>query len=179
MPNSGNRRNVLRKNKKERKMNSKRKLIFLHLVILLLSSAHLYAQGWKVPPSKAKDLSPFLFTDETRKAGEELYLANCQACHGDPGRGNVLMVVPAPPDLATERMQRNTDGEMFYKIVEGHDVMPAHMNILSATEGWKVVSYIRSFNVNYKQQVAPKGEVAPGKTKNSLKKGERTKKRKR
>lgn len=151
------------KNKKEKKMNNSGKLIFLYLVIFLLSSELLSAQVWKVPPSRAKDLSPFIFTDETRKAGEELYVANCQACHGDPGKGNVLMMVPAPPDITTKRMQRNTDGEMFYKITEGHKIMPPHKNILSAVEGWRVISYIRSFNPDYKQQVAPKGEVSPGK----------------
>ena len=149
---------------------------FLLLVIFLLSSELLSAQDWNVPANKTKALSPFKFTDETRKAGEVLYMDKCQACHGDPGKGNVLMTVPAPPDLATKKMQRNTDGEMFYKISEGHTVMLSFRNILSATEIWNLVSYVRGFNDNYKQQVAPKEEGATGKTKIS---GEKSKKKKR
>ena len=148
-------------------------------MILLLSSDLLSAQGWKVPADKAKALSPFIFTDETRKAGEVLYIDKCQACHGDPGSGNVLMTIPAPTDLATEKMQRNTDGEMFYKISEGHTVMLSFKDILSATEIWKIVSYIRSFNDKYKQEVAPKEEGAACKTDISSGRDGKSKKRKR
>ena len=150
-------------------MQRKRKLIFLPLLVLLLLTDHLFAQDWTVPPEKAKSLSSFAFTGETRKAGEVLYTTNCKSCHGDPGKGNVLKSVPPPTDPGSPKMQQNTDGEMFFKISEGRTLMPPFKNTLSSTEIWRIISYIRSFNDQYKQQVAQKPEgAAAGKTKITL-----------
>jgi len=136
------------------------------LLVLLLLSKPLTAQEWIVPPDKGKTLSSFSFTDETRKAGEVLYTTNCKSCHGDPGKGNVLKSVPPPTDPGSAKMQKNADGEMFFKISEGRSLMPAFKNILSSTDIWRIISYIRSFNDQYKQQVAQKPEgAAAGKTK--------------
>jgi mono/diheme cytochrome c family protein len=128
-------------------------------IILLLTSWFLFpervnAQEWTVPPDRAKVLSPFPFTDETKKAGETIFMTNCKSCHGDPGKGNFIALNPPPPDPAQEKMQRNRDGELLYKIREGHGAMPPFKNTLPGTSIWNVISYIRSFNPNYKQQVS-------------------------
>ena len=60
-------------------------------------------------------------------------------------------------------MQQNTDGSLHFKISEGRGPMPSFKNVLSSVDIWNVIAYIRSYNQEYKQQLAIKptfgGEV--------------------
>jgi mono/diheme cytochrome c family protein len=120
---------------------------------LVLFPSFTRGQEWIVPEEKRGRLSTFPFSDETRKEGERLYTVNCMSCHGNPGKGNFLALVPAPGDPATEKIQRNSDGEIFYKVTVGKGQMPSFRSVLTTDEIWKTVSYIRSFNKSYVQQV--------------------------
>jgi mono/diheme cytochrome c family protein len=130
---------------------------YLSLLLIAVISLPVVAQEWVVPPEIGARLSPAAFSDSTRKAGAELYNTNCKSCHGDPGKNNVIKLVPPPPDPASLKMQVNTDGAMYYKISEGRTPMPSFKNILSATDHWRVISYIRSFNDKYVQKTEVKG----------------------
>jgi mono/diheme cytochrome c family protein len=112
------------------------------------------SQEWTVPADKKGKLSPFAFTDETRKAGERIFTLNCMSCHGTPGKANFLKtLVPVPGDPASDKYQANLDGEIFYKVTQGRGPMPSFKNSLSSNDIWNVISYIRSFNKNYVQKV--------------------------
>lgn len=128
----------------------KRYLFFL----IVLISLRLSAQEWVVPAESAAKLSPFAFTDSTRKVGADLYNINCKSCHGDPGKNNVINLVPPPPDPASAKMQGNPDGALQFKVFQGRAPMPSFKNILSASDIWRVISYIRSFNDKYIQEIA-------------------------
>ena len=62
-------------------------------------------------------------------------------------------------------MTRMTDGELFWKISEGHRPMPAFKNKLSEEERWQLVDYIRTFS----QPLAdsPAESAAPGPNKDA------------
>lgn len=124
------------------------------LLIIVLFSLQLSAQEWVVAPAEAALKSPFAFTDSTRKAGEVIYVANCKSCHGDPGKNNVIQLVPIPPDAASVKMQANTDGALHYKLIQGRGAMPSFKNTLSSTDLWRVISFMRGFNPKYVQEVA-------------------------
>jgi len=115
----------------------------------------LFVQGqdWVVPEDRKARLSTFPFTDETRKEGDRLYQINCHSCHGDPGKNNYIALQPPPGDPATDKIQHNTDGEIFHKVTTGRGQMPSFRSVLTTEEIWKIVSYIRSFNSDYVQQV--------------------------
>jgi hypothetical protein len=130
---------------------------YLSLLLIAVISLPVVAQEWVVPAEIGARLSPAVFSDSTRKAGAELYNTNCKSCHGDPGKNNVIKLVPPPPDAASLKMQDNTDGAMYFKISEGRTPMPSFKNILSATDHWRVISYIRSFNDKYVQKTEVKG----------------------
>jgi mono/diheme cytochrome c family protein len=128
---------------------------FFGLLLIQLLIPELSAQEWIVPADKKGKLSTFPFSDETRKAGEKLYSINCMSCHGTPGKANYLPLVPPPGDPATEKIQKNNDGEIFYKVSVGRGQMPSFRSVLTSNEIWNVVSFLRSFNTAYKQQVMP------------------------
>jgi hypothetical protein len=113
------------------------------------------AQGWVAPEDKKGKLSPFAFSEETRKAGEKLYAINCKSCHGIPGKGNFLNLVPPPGDPATDKIQHNSDGEIFYKVTTGRGPMPSFKNAVSSNDIWNIISFLRSFNAKYVQSVMP------------------------
>jgi len=127
-------------------------IISILLFFLLLPSLS-WSQDWVVPEERRGRLSTFPFTDETRKSGEKLYTANCMSCHGTPGRGNYLNLIPIPGDPATEKIQKNSDGEIFHKVSAGRGQMPAFRNVLTGEEIWNIVSYLRSYNKTYVQKV--------------------------
>ncbi len=127
---------------------------YFSILFIVLISWRLTAQEWVVPAENNARLSPFAFSDSTQQAGAILYSVNCKSCHGDPGKNNVINLVPPPVDPASEKMQSNPDGALFFKIFAGHGQMPSFKNILSSAEIWKVVSYIRSFNQQYVQKIA-------------------------
>lgn len=117
---------------------------------------YLPAQEWIVPQEFRLRLSPFEFSEASAEAGRTIYTANCLSCHGNPGRNNFLRSLnPQPGDPASEEYQSNSDGEIFYKVSEGRGQMPGFKNVLSQTDIWNVVSYVRTFNTDYVQVVAP------------------------
>jgi mono/diheme cytochrome c family protein len=123
------------------------------ILCLLIIPSLLNGQDWVVPEERRGRLSTFPFTDETKKEGERLYNINCMSCHGTPGKNNYIALEPSPGDPATEKIQRNLDGEIFHKVLVGRGQMPSFRSVLSTDEIWKIVSYLRSFNRSYVQKV--------------------------
>lgn len=134
------------------------------IVYLLISSLSAMAQEWVVPEDKRGKLSPFTFNEETRKAGERLYTINCMSCHGTPGKANFSNLVPSPGDPATDKIQHNSDGEIFFKVTTGRGPMPSFKNAIKANDIWNLISFLRSFNTKYVQSVMPviKSSAYPG-----------------
>ena len=130
-------------------MHLHRKVITL-VGILALLNLNAFAT-WEVPADQKGVRSPVKFTPELQQAGGQIYQKNCQSCHGTPGKDDWARLVPPPGDLAKEPAQKNTDGELFYKITAGKAPMPEFRNILNEEERWNLVAYIRSFNAAYVQ----------------------------
>ncbi|HEY5146409.1 MAG TPA: c-type cytochrome, partial [Polyangiaceae bacterium] len=82
-------------------------------------------------------------------AGRELYLANCQTCHGSDGTGKTAAGVglyPPPRDLSRTALEdrKRTDGELFYLVKNGvrNTGMPAWP--LEDRQIWELVAFLRS-----------------------------------
>jgi mono/diheme cytochrome c family protein len=81
--------------------------------------------------------------------GEELYQANCAACHGarGDGKGPELAGLPAAPSNFTdlEKMAGISDETLYQAISEGiGTAMPAFGEQLSSREMWALTDYLRS-----------------------------------
>lgn len=91
---------------------------------------------------------------------ERLYLVNCGICHGTKLDGNGPLYndgngkYPAmPKNLLTLVMP---DGQMFYSITYGKNLMGGYGSQLSTTQRWMVINYIKS-----KQKPAAPAATAP------------------
>lgn len=120
------------------------------ITLLLLSGSAVFAQSdWKVDEAKAKMKNPVAASETNIKEGQSLFLANCKSCHGDPGKANGLPLVPKPTDMANAAfLSTNTDGAIFTKVTEGRVAMPSFKAVLSETQRWQIVNYIRSLDKN-------------------------------
>jgi mono/diheme cytochrome c family protein len=136
-----------------------KKHVFLLLIFFTAIGTRVSAQAWIVPDDQKAIAAPFKFTPEMQKQGEQIYLKNCQSCHGLPGKDNWAKLTPPPGDLAKDKAQKQADGEIFYRITTGKVPMPEFRNIIPEDERWWVIAYLRTFNPKYVQP-APAAKAA-------------------
>ena len=120
------------------------KIIASALVLTFVTTGSV-AQTWEVSTDKANITNPLAGDATAIEAGKTLYMQNCKACHGDPGKNNGLPLPPNPPiDPASEQMQAQTHGALFFKVTEGRGAMTSFANTLTEEKRWQVVSYMKS-----------------------------------
>jgi mono/diheme cytochrome c family protein len=125
------------------------KLIIFFIIFTAVTGVS--AQTWVVPDDQKAVVAPVKFTPDMQKKGEEIYLKNCQSCHGLMGKDNWVKLTPPPGDLSKEKAQKQTDGEIFYRITTGKVPMPEFRNILPEDDRWSVIAYLRTYNPKYVQ----------------------------
>ena len=104
-------------------------------------------QPWQAPAEAANLVNPFKGDAGAVKAGRELYMQRCEACHGKEGKGNGYMaagILKPPTNLASTVVQANTDGELFWKITNGRPPMPANRIRFTDEERWQIVNFLRT-----------------------------------
>ena len=90
------------------------------------------------------------------KEAERLYLVNCGICHGTVLDGNGPLFkggdgpFPAKPaNLASDtKYTTMPDGQMFYSITFGKNMMGSYASQLNSIQRWQVIAYIRSKEVH-------------------------------
>lgn len=106
--------------------------------------------GWTPPPEYAKQKNPLPSSPKILRAGERIYLKRCATCHGTKGDGEGIstLSLSTPPSDFTDkrRMDRMSDGALFWKILVGRKEMPPYQLLLKDEEIWKVVALIRHFS---------------------------------
>ena len=102
------------------------------------------AQGPWVAPADAKAMkNPVKGVGNAKKAVE----TNCVSCHGPMGKGDgpaaAALPPPKPANWTSAAIQKETDGELFWKISNGRGAMPPWKH-LPEQERWEIVNYIRT-----------------------------------
>jgi len=106
-----------------------------------------YSQGaWVVPAADKAKKNPVASSAESISKGKNLYNTHCKSCHGDPGKNNGLPLNPKPTDPASDQYQKNTDGEIFYKITNGRGAMPSFKATIPEQDRWHIINFVRSLS---------------------------------
>ncbi len=110
---------------------------------MLISSLTAADEPWRAPAMARTRRNPL--PASSASLGAALFAANCAACHGVGGHGDGMAAAalnPAPRDLTSLPVQRETDGALFWKLTNGRGAMPA-WPWLSERERWSLVWAIR------------------------------------
>lgn len=105
-------------------------------------------QQWQAPADAASITNPVKDRPDAVKIGREFYMQKCVDCHGKEGKGNGYMskmVAKPPTNLASQMVQANSDGELFWKVTNGKSPMPAHRVRFDDEQRWYIVTYLRTF----------------------------------
>ncbi len=136
-----------------------------YIIILFAASNILLAQtseskddssNWKAPKSANKMKNPLAGIIEATKKGKKLFSDNCFECHGDSGTGNgpsADMLDPKPADFTSVKVQKQSDGALFWKISEGDNgAMASYKGTFNEKERWQLVNYIRQLSKESKKK---------------------------
>jgi mono/diheme cytochrome c family protein len=102
------------------------------------------AQGpWVAPPEAKATKNPVKGIGNAKKSVE----TNCVSCHGPGGKGDgpaaAALPPPKPANWTSAAVQKETDGELFWKMSNGRGAMPPWKH-LPEQERWEIVNYIRT-----------------------------------
>lgn len=118
--------------------------------ILFVGGASFVAnQPWPVPDKYNKMTNPLKGDAESITTGKAIWAKHCQSCHGKAGKGDgskAAQLKTLPGDFTKSDFQKQTDGALFYKTLEGREDMPSFKKkIPDQEEIWAVVNYMRTF----------------------------------
>lgn len=105
-------------------------------------------QQWQAPPETKNVVNPLKITPDIMRHAKFLYMNKCEQCHGAEGLGNGGFNDPKwrqSTNLASEMVQANTDGELFYKVSTNRDRHPATKILYKEEERWAIVAFLRTF----------------------------------
>jgi len=108
------------------------------------------ARGMALPRDAKEKKNPVPNSPDVLKDASEHWADHCTVCHANDGSGDATMgrqMYPPAPDMRKERIQRMSDGELFYIIENGIRLsgMPAWGTGKETDEqdSWKLVHFIR------------------------------------
>jgi len=128
-------------------------VIALFIALLLIAAgsavyAFLHPGPWIVPEEAKRVVNPLKPSQADLPAARARYLDKCAECHGDTGKGDgsqAKLYDPKPSDLTdAAHMNSISDGEIFYKLSEGHRPMPGFKKRFTEEQRWQMVLFLRS-----------------------------------
>jgi len=121
----------------------------LALIGLSVGFAVFQRRPWIVPLAERQRKNPLVATEANLAAAKQIYGNKCSDCHGDTGKGDgsdAMMYDPTPTNLTdAAKIDKLTDGEIFYQITEGRKPMPSFRKKLTEGQRWQLVLLVRWF----------------------------------
>jgi mono/diheme cytochrome c family protein len=98
----------------------------------------------EVPDADRQRVNPFAGQKDAIAAGNRIFVDHCAKCHGDDGTGR-----RKKPSLRTDRVQKATDGEIFWLLKNGSlkHGMPSWSSMPEPMR-WQVVTFVKSLGTS-------------------------------
>jgi mono/diheme cytochrome c family protein len=135
-----------------------RRLLTVVGVLIAVALAHVRIEAqtkrsWTVPPEAKTSKNPLAANEVSVDQGKKLFREYCIDCHGAKGDGKGGMAASLkrrPADLSSAQTRSLTDGELFWRISKGDDVMPSFEKTfpLSVEQRWQLVNFVRTLSKN-------------------------------
>jgi len=96
--------------------------------------------------------NPMPITAELLKRGQQRFTINCTPCHGATGEGKGItqkigaMAVVA--NLHDKRIVELPDGELFFVITNGRNLMGAYGANVTVEDRWAIIAYLRALQLS-------------------------------
>ena len=98
------------------------------------------------------ETNPMPITAELLKRGQQRFTINCTPCHGATGEGKGItqkigaMAVVA--NLHDKRIVELPDGELFFVISNGRNLMGAYGANVAVQDRWAIIAYLRALQLS-------------------------------
>jgi mono/diheme cytochrome c family protein len=98
------------------------------------------------------EVNPMPITAALLKRGQQRFTINCSPCHGQLADGNGItkkigaMAVVA--NLHDKRIVEMGDGELFYVITNGRNLMGGYGPNITVEDRWAIIAYLRALQLS-------------------------------
>lgn len=103
---------------------------------------------WKAPDTANSIQNPLTYSEKNNASAKKIFENLCWSCHGLNGKGTgpaAAAFVIKPADFSKNLVQQQSDGAIYWKISTGRGNMVSFREVLTSTQRWQLVSYIRMF----------------------------------
>ncbi len=118
--------------------------LFIGFVVMAFMPSVEQNAPWPVPDNYKAMKNPVKY-DKTAAAA--LFSTHCKSCHGKEGLGDGTKAAQLKTkcgDFSSTAFQKQSDGAIFYKTLEGRDEMPSYKKkIPDQNDIWQLVHYMR------------------------------------
>ena len=100
---------------------------------------------------------PIDVTPELMRRGREHFNITCAMCHGATGTGNGIAKQHGLATVVTlqdDRIRGMSDGEIFNTITNGKNTMMAYGSIITVSDRWAIIAYLRALQRSQNATVA-------------------------
>jgi mono/diheme cytochrome c family protein len=90
--------------------------------------------------------NPLRRTPAVLERGRHVFNQTCIVCHGPKGEGDGTIVpkFPRPPSLVSDKLRGFPDGNIYYIITHGQNLMASYASQVLPEDRWAIVHYIRA-----------------------------------
>ena len=124
------------------------KIGFLSVCLFVFSNnSNAQSKVWNVPKAASEIKNPLAGNTAILKYAQVIYSSYCTPCHGNKGKGDGIAAagLPVKPaDHTSDKVQKETDGALYWMISQGHSPMPSYKTVLTDNQRWELVNYIRT-----------------------------------